>query len=173
VDLAMKKEYAPIPYEIFLSELYLNLKEYFHPEHKKSPVFRIYAENVNYIATCIEKLCNNKITIDRNPKYLENYDIYPYSAQFTLYKAIVPENLYPPYFHPNWRTFIKDGILEYLFNNESCIVEYFNKTDMKLLKDSLTALNEEPINEESSEPIDSKPSLIKKLFRKIFHKSDV
>ena len=130
----MKKSYKPIPYEIFLSELYKNLVEYYHSEHKKQPVFRLTYENINYLIKFIESSSNNKISIDRDTSRLENYNIYPGYTQLTLYKPLVSESLYPPYFHPLWKKFIKEGIMEYLFENESCIVSYFDKEEMKELR---------------------------------------
>lgn len=131
----MKKDYKPIPYEIFLSELYINLKEYYHSEKKKLPIFRLHTECLKYMISHIESYSNNKVIIDKNTDLLKNYNIDIELSQITLMDALVPENLYPPYFHPNWRKYIKEGILSYLFNNPSIgLTEYFSKSDVKFMK---------------------------------------
>lgn len=160
----MKKMYPPIPYEIFLSELYVDLKDYYHPEHKKTPIFRIYTEVLDYIIKHIEEYSNNKIKIDLDKSRLVNYNISLEKPQIILYSPIVPESLYPPYFHPNWKTYISEGIQSYLFDTPMLgIAEYFSKSDLKYLKDSAKDGNSQ---EATSENVDiPERSIIKKIFK--------
>lgn len=157
----MKKSYSAVPYEIFLSELYIDLKDYYHPEHKKSPVFRLYIKDIDYIASEIELYSNNKIKIDLDKSRLVNYNISLDSEQILLINPIVNEMLYPPYYHPNWKEYIKEGLQSYLFENPmNNIVEFFNKADIKIIKESLKEdfiKNEAPIEELPKE------SFIKKI----------
>lgn len=165
----MKKLYKDIPFEIFLSELYINLRDYYHPEHNKQPAFRFSMEDLNYIIRFIEDTSNNKIKIDKDTSLLKNYNIDISSSQLMLYKPLVSEMLYPPYFHPLWKNFIKDGILKYLFNNKSCIVEYFSKSDIKIIKEYQSAKMNE-INKGPLEEKVKKENNFLKFLKRLFHR---
>lgn len=136
----MAKDKYNIHPALFISELYNFFEEYYSPKRKKIVVINLSKDSIDDILSYIKNYPNCKIHIGEVTFALSySYNgIYHKDDIFIITRPCITENFYPNYLYSGWRNFIKEVLLEYMYENTlENVVTYISKNERADLESKL------------------------------------
>lgn len=127
---------------LFISELYNFFEEYYSRKRKKVIVITLGRDLIDDILSYIKNYPGCKLNIGEVTSALPySYDgIYYKDDIFTITRPCIPENFYPSYLYSGWRNFIKEALLEYMYENTlENVVTYISKNERVDLESELAS----------------------------------
>lgn len=137
----MTKHKFTIHPALFVSELYNFFEEYYSCKRKKVICLTLSEELIRDILTYIRNYPDCKLDIGDVTHLLpQSYDgIYYSDGIFTITRPCIPEDFYPQYLYSGWRQFIKEALLDYMYEYSlENVVRYMSKNERAELEAGLT-----------------------------------
>lgn len=126
---------------LFISELYNFFEEYYSRKRKKVICLTFSEGLISDILTYVRNYPDCKLNIGDVTHLLpQSYDgIYYSEGIFTITRPCIPEDFYPKYLYSGWRHFIKEALLDYMYEyNLENVVRYMSKNERAELEAELT-----------------------------------